>query len=114
MSTLEISLTIAVIVAGTIFTRAFPFILFPGKKEPPPFITYLGVVLPMAAIGMLVVYCFRHVTFVSRPYAIPEVIGFLFVVLIHRWRHNLFLSIGGGTILYMAMIQSGFPFSLPF
>lgn len=111
MNNQQIIFTIVVVMLGTVLTRAFPFLLFPGNKEPPAFVNYLGQVLPMAAIGMLVIYCFRNVNFTTRPFGIPEALCFLFVVLMHRWRHNLLLSIGGGTILYMFLIQSVFNLS---
>jgi len=89
----------------TLITRALPFLIFPDHKETPALVPYLGAVLPFAIIGMLVVYCFKQVSFIQYPFGIPEMIGFLFVVFIHRWKHNLLLSIGGGTILYMIVIR---------
>ena len=98
-------LTIAVIVVTTILTRALPFIIFPADKKTPKFIVYLGEVLPYAIIGMLIVYCFKEVSTVSAPHGIPELIASVFVVLIHKWKHNLLISIGGGTLLYMVLVQ---------
>lgn len=37
-------------------TRFLPFILFKGNKSKNSYISYIGQVLPYAAIGMLVVY----------------------------------------------------------
>ena len=68
-------------------------------------VDYLGQVLPYAIIGMLVVYCFRYVSFITYPFGIGEVIAGVFVVIIHKWKHNLLLSIGGGTVLYMVLVQ---------
>ena len=59
-------------------------------------------------IGMLVVYCFKSTSFLTWPYGLPELISGAFVVLAHKWKHNLLLSIGGGTILYMVLIQAVF------
>ena len=42
-------------------TRFLPFLVFPKGKTPPKFVQYLGKVLPCAAIGLLVVYCFKDV-----------------------------------------------------
>ena len=96
---------IAVIAVCTFLTRALPFLLFPGSRPTPAFIRYLGEVLPFAMIAMLVVYCLKEVQLTQYPYGIPECIAVLFVALVHKWRHNLLLSIGGGTVLYMVLVQ---------
>ena len=96
---------ILVVAAVTLLTRTLPFILFPGDKALPPFIHYLDQVLPFAVMGMLVVYCLKDVQILSAPYGIPELISVLFVAFIHRKKHNLALSIGCGTVLYMFLVQ---------
>lgn len=96
---------VAVIALVTYLTRCLPFLFFPPDKPTPPYISYLGAVLPCALIGMLVVYCLKGVTPTAFPYGIPELIGVLFVVGVHKWRHNLLLSIVGGTVVYMALIR---------
>ena len=55
------ALLVAVMSATVITLRALPFLIFKGKKTP-KFITYLGVYLPSAIMGMLVVYCLRNVS----------------------------------------------------
>lgn len=40
-------------------TRFLPFLVFPKGKTPLKFVQYLGKVLPCAASGLLVVYCFK-------------------------------------------------------
>lgn len=64
-------ITVVVVVLGTMTTRFLPFIIFPGGKEPPAVITYLGKVLPCAVIGLLVVFCLKDVT-ESTHYGLPE------------------------------------------
>jgi len=91
-----------VIALTTILTRALPFLLFPQNKETPKYIRYLGRVLPCAIIGMLIIYCLKNV---SAPFGIPELISVAAVVLLHKWKHSTLLSIGGGTVLYMLLIQ---------
>ena len=105
MTSTQALITILVIAAVTVLTRVLPFALFPGNKKTPEFILYLGEVLPFAIIGMLVVYCFKSVSFFQAPFGLPEVIAGVFVIMIHKWKHNLLLSIGGGTILYMLLVQ---------
>lgn len=96
---------IAVIAFGTFLTRALPFFLFPPHRETPKFILYLGDVLPFAAIGLLIVYCIKNVTLIAAPYGLPEGIAITCIALIHVWKNNVLLSIGGGTLLYMVLVQ---------
>lgn len=105
----KMSLLIIVLVAITTFaTRVIPFLLFPKGKEIPKTVQYLGKVLTPAIIGMLVVYCLKNTSILAHPYGIPEVISVLVVALLHVWKRNNLLSIGVGTVLYMALIQCVF------
>lgn len=65
----------------------------------------LGNVLPGAIIAMLVVYCLKDISFISKPYGLPQIVSVLFVVLLHKWKHNTLLSIFAGTVCYMLLIQ---------
>lgn len=96
---------IAVMTAVTFLTRALPFLLFDRGQEPPKLVLYLGRVLPPAVMAMLVVYCLRGLSFSAAPNWIPQVIGVAAVVLLHKWKHNTLISIFGGTILYMVLVQ---------
>lgn len=89
---------------GTMVTRFLPFLIFPEGKEPPEFIQYLGKVLHYAVIGLLVIYCLKDVPG-SGTYGIPEFLAIAFIVLLHRWKKNILLSIGGGTVFYMLLVQ---------
>ena len=89
---------------GTMVTRFLPFLIFPEGKEPPEFIQYLGKELPYAVIGLLVIYCLKDVPG-SGTYGIPEFLAIVFIVLLHRWKKNILLSIGGGTVFYMLLVQ---------
>lgn len=89
---------------GTMVTRFLPFLIFPGGKEPPEFIQYLGKVLPYAVIGLLVIYCLKDVPG-SGTYGIPEFLAIAFIVLLYRWKKSILLSIGGGTVFYMLLVQ---------
>lgn len=89
---------------GTMMTRFLPFLIFPEGKEPPEFIQYLGKVLPYAVIGLLVIYCLKDVPG-SGTYGIPEFLAIVFIVLLHRWKKSILLSIGGGTVFYMLLVQ---------
>lgn len=107
MTTTQAIITIAAVVLGTMATRFIPFIIFPEGKNPPEFVKYLGTVLPYAAIGLLVIYCLKDVP-ASSTHGLPEAIAILFIVWIHKWKKNTFLSIGGGTVLYMILVQTVF------
>ena len=102
------ALTVLIIAVLTFLTRALPFLLFPAHKKTPGFVIYLGRVLPYAIMGMLVVYCFKDVSLLSWPFALPELLAGAFVILAHKWKHNMLLSIGGGTVLYMILVQAVF------
>lgn len=89
---------------GTMVTRFLSFLIFPEGKEPPEFIQYLGKVLPYAVIGLLVIYCLKDVPG-SGTYGIPEFLAIAFIVFLHRWKKSILLSIGGGTVFYMLLVQ---------
>lgn len=105
MTTTQAFITVLLIAAATFCTRLLPFVLFPDADKAPAFVKYLGEVLPYAAIGMLVVYCLKGVTPTSAPYGIPELLGVAAVAGLHLWKRNTLLSIGGGTVLYMVLVQ---------
>ena len=98
-------LLIAVMVLVTMLTRFLPFLIFGEGKKTPPIITQLGQVLPIAIMGMLVVYCLKDVSVLSAPFGIPEILGCLIVAALHVWKRNSLLSIGVGTVCYMIMVQ---------
>ena len=107
MSTTQGIITIIVVVIGTMLTRFLPFLIFPEKRTPPKYVTYLGTVLPYAAIGLLVVYCFKDVV-KSSYHGLPELLSIIAIVIIHKWKHNTLLSIGIGTAFYMVLVQNWF------
>jgi branched-subunit amino acid transport protein AzlD len=98
-------ITIAVVVLGTMITRFLAFVAFPPGRPTPKYVQFLGTVLPSAVLGLLVIYCFKNVDFHSDSNGVPEVIAAVVVALLHIWKKNMLLSIAGGTILYMALVQ---------
>lgn len=90
----------------TMFLRFAPFFVF--RQNTPQVILYLGQVLPEAIMAMLVVYCLKNVSFVSGTHGLPEAIALALVIGLHKWKHNTLLSILGGTIGYMILVQSVF------
>lgn len=105
LTPMETLIIIGCVAIGTMTTRFLPFILFPDHKEVPDYIAYLGKVLPYAVIGLLVVYCLKGISLTSMPFGLPELIGVVGTVLLHLWKANTLLSIGGGTFLYMILVQ---------
>ena len=105
LTPLQITLMIIAIALGAMVTRFTPFVLFPENKKPPEVVSYLGRVLPPAMMGLLVVYCLKEVSFVTQPHGLPEIIAIIVIVFLHRWKSNVLLSIGGGTIVYMLLVQ---------
>lgn len=104
MSNIHTLLLIAVMAAVTMLLRFLPFIAV-GNGKTPGVVTYLGRVLPYAIMGMLIVYCLKDVSFVSAPFALPEIIAVLAVVLLQVSVKNTLVSILGGTVCYMILIQ---------
>lgn len=105
MTTVQALITVAVIAAGTFLTRSLPFLLFPSSKETPRYIVYLGIALPCATIGMLVVYCLKDVNLTAWPNGLPEAIAIVAVAAIQYWKRSTLLSIVVGTLLYMLLVQ---------
>lgn len=95
----------ALVVLGTMMTRFLPFLLFPADKPMPKYVQYLGKVLPAAVFGLLVIYCLKDVNIFTGSHGIPELIAIGVVVLLHLWKKQMRLSIAGGTICYMLLVQ---------
>ena len=101
-------ITIAIVVLGTMLTRFLPFLLFPAGKPTPKYVRYLGKVLPPAVFGMLVIYCLKNVSIFTGSHAIPEMLSIALVVALHLWKRQMLLSIAGGTVCYMLLVQMVF------
>lgn len=98
-------ITIAMVVLGTLMTRFIPFLLFPAGRPTPRYIQYLGRVLPSAVFGLLVIYCLKGVSLVSGSHGLPEAIAIAVVIILHLWKRQMLLSIAGGTVCYMLLVQ---------
>lgn len=107
-NTVHSLLIVAVMAVFTALTRFLPFFAFPEGRKRPKVITYLGTVLPYALIGMLVVYCFKSVSVFAYPYCIPELLAVVLVTVLHIWKRNTLISVFGGVIFYMVLVQCVF------
>lgn len=105
MSNTEAVIIIFLVSLVTFLIRFIPFLIFRNNRTLPPFVQYLNTVLPYACIGMLVVYCFKSVDLTSGNHGLPELISALFVIAVHHWKHQMLLSIAGGTLVYMLLVQ---------
>lgn len=95
---------IGMVVLGTVLTRCVPFLFFPAGLTTPEYVQYLGKVLPSAALGLLVIHCYRDVDLFTSNRGMPELAASAVVVGLHTWRRSMILSIAGGTFFYMAVI----------
>lgn len=105
MTITEQIITIGLCVLATVLTRFLPFIIFRGNKPAPKYVQYLGRALPAAIFSMLVVYCLKNVNVTAYSFGIPELISIIAVVALHLWKRQMILSIAGGTVLYMLLVQ---------
>ena len=99
---------ILTMMVGTMATRFLPFLLLGDKRQTPPFISYLGKVLPYAIMGMLVVYCLKGVSVTRISSLVPAALGVGITAGLHLWKHNTLISIIGGTVCYMILVQMVF------
>lgn len=104
MSGTQVFLAILVIAAVTALLRFLPFLLFSGRKTPEWLIRF-GWLLPYAAMGMLVVYCLKGVSFGTLSGFLPELIAGAVVIGSYAWKKNTLVSIIGGTVCYMVLVQ---------
>lgn len=98
-------ITIGMVILGTMLTRFLPFLLFPAGKPTPKYIQYLGKVLPSAVFGLLVIYCLKNVSLFAGNHGIPEAISIMVVAVLHLWKRQMLISIAGGTVCYMLLVQ---------
>ena len=108
MSNWQVLSLILVMALVTAALRFLPFMIFTKGRKVPEIGAYLGRVLPYAVMAMLVVYCLKGISFVQMPFGLPELISVVLVVVLHVWKRNTLLSIIGGTVCYMMLVQMVF------
>ena len=108
MSNVHSVLLIVVISLVSMLLRFLPLWVFGNGKQTPRLVQYLGKVLPYAIMGMLVVFCLKGVSLTSAPSGLPELIASAVVVGLHVWKRNTPVSIVGGTVVYMILVQMVF------
>ena len=105
MTQLQMLLTVLLVALGTILTRFLAFWLFPAGRKTPAYIHFLGKALPAAVFGLLVVYCLKNVEIFTGSHGLPELISIALVIVLHLWKKQMLLSIAGGTVCYMLLVQ---------
>ena len=90
---------------ATLATRIVPPLIFGRGEKIPAYIVYLGKVIPYAAMGLLIVYCLKDVSFLEAPHAAPEAIALAIVSGTYLWKRNTILSVTVGTVVYMLLAQ---------
>ncbi len=105
MTVLQHAAIIALAALATMLTRFLPFIIFRSDKPTPAFLSYLGAALPPAVFGMLVIYCLKSVSPFAFPFGIPELIGVVSVIVLHLAFRKMLVSIAGGTVVYMILVN---------
>lgn len=97
--------TIAMVILGTLITRFVPFLLFPSEEKTPTYILYLGKVLTPAIFGLLIIFSLKDTQLTVVSDVVPKLVSVLLVILLHKWKKNMPLSIAGGTLFYIAIIH---------
>lgn len=105
MSDIHTWVLIAVIALVTALLRFLPFIVFSDSGKTPKIIEKLSKSLPYAIMGMLVVYCLKEISFLSVSGFLPMLIACAVVCVLYLWKRNTLVSIIGGTVCYMILVQ---------
>ena len=105
MTDTRIWLAVAVIALVTALIRFLPFLIFNGSRKTPKLIEKLSKTLPYAIMAMLVVYCLKGMSFASMADFVPSLIACVLVAALHVWKRNTLVSIVGGTVCYMLLVQ---------
>ena len=93
---------ILMMILASALLRFAPFIIFSKTTRLPKQLINLSKNLPLTAIGMLVIYCLKDMSIINP---LPEIIAIAFVVLSYVWKRNNLISIFGGTIIYLILIN---------
>jgi len=104
MNTTRSILIILICAVITFIERWLPFAIF-GGREVPKAITYLGKILPLAVMTTLIAYCLRNTTFTYLAGFAPQLIAVAITAALHLWKRNTMISVFGGTIIYMVLVQ---------
>ena len=105
MTDIQLLIMIALSAVGIALTRFLPFLVFSSDKPTPKYLVYLGKVLPPAVFGMLVVYCLKDLNFAVPSAYLGELIAISATVIIHLCFRKMLLSVTGGLIVYVLLVN---------
>ncbi len=100
----KIYIAITVMAVANFLTRVFPFLFF-IKHEPPKFILFVEKSFPPIIMTILIFYTLSGVNFTEAPYGTKEIASIFFTAIVHCRFTNYLVSIFGGTIFYMFLVQ---------
>lgn len=117
----DITLSVILVIVAAVITlllRAFPFMIFGGKRELPEAVQKTAVLLPTAIMSVLVIYCLRADIYNGSTMimahaldsqqfinAIAAAIAAAGVIIVHLVKRQTLLSIAAGTVIYMVLIR---------
>ena len=104
MSNIELYAAIAVMAGVNFFTRLFPFLFF-RKNVLPLSLVYVQKYFPAVIMTILIFYSIKDISFTQMPYGMKEIVSIVFTAILHLGIKNYLISIFGGTICYMALVQ---------
>jgi branched-subunit amino acid transport protein AzlD len=105
MSESYLLMALGVLALGNWLTRAAPFLFF-SRRRPPRAILFVERNFPPIILTILIVYTLGSVKFDLFPYGMKELAAIAVTMLLHAWRGNYLLSIFGGTLFYMFLVQA--------
>lgn len=105
MNSVELLMTVGLMMLGTMATRFIPFLFFPENKPIPVWLVTLGERLPYASLGMLLVYALKDVVLASAPFGLPELLSLTLMGFVHRLFKDTLVSIGSGVGLYLVLVN---------
>lgn len=98
---------VAVMALVTAGLRFAPFLLLGGRRTP-RLVVYLGRVFPCATVSLLAVYGLKSVSLAAAGSFVPQLLAAALVVFSYVYKRNTLLSIVGGTVFYMVLVQTVF------
>jgi len=97
-------IAIFIMAMANFLTRVFPFIFF-IKREPPHIILFVEKNFPPVIMTILIFYTLGSIDFTKAPYGMKEIAAILITAFLHHRFGNYLISIFGGTIFYMFLVQ---------
>ena len=97
-------IAILVMAIANYITRIFPFLFF-IKHKPPRIILYIEKNFPPIIMTILIFYTLGSIDFTKAPYGIKEIVAIALTIFLHLGFDNYLVSIFGGTIFYMLLVQ---------